>query len=523
MMMIRLLHRHRIVLALTIAFLAVACIISSHTEGTSVSLNATQHISSPMKAHLLDGSIAVFDHGGDIANRQISGTGMRYDPTLKTAVAVTAPIPLDSVVGVETFERVVNPGRTLLYSTLATAGTIIGATAAAVAIFGSCPTIYVDSAGTQVLQAESFSYSIAPLLAKRDVDRLQVASDGSGVVRLTVRNEALETHYVDQIELLEASHAPDELALPAARVGIIAVRHRVAGVTMHDRAGRNLADVLGAADERVFATDSLTLDRASRGGPADDYIDVTIPSAPGRDSVAIVLRARSSLLTTMLLYDEMLAGQGAKALDYVGKDLQRVTKLAQLADWYVKNLGLRVSVVTNDGREQRQIVRLVDFGPAAWRDVAVVVPATADHDSVHVRLAFLADAFRIDHLQVFGDLRELAPRSVPIARVLDRDGKLRPDAREVLLRTDDLQLQTWPGHEFKLEFDVGGDRTGIARTYFIAAQGYYTEWMRGRWLATDSTTDFAPLRKPVAPILQRWLITRDSLEQTFFRQRVPIV
>src|ERR1051326_7561797 len=522
-MTMRSLARHRGTLALTIALLAVACIISSHTEGRNVSLAETQHVSTPVKAHLLDGSIAVFDNGADIANRQISGTGMRYDATLKNAVAVTTPIPLDSVIGVETFERVVNPGRPLLYSTLATVGTTIGAALAAVAIFGSCPTIYVDSGGTQVLQAESFSYSIAPLLAKRDVDRLRVASDGSGIVRLAVRNEALETHYLDQIELLEASNAPDELALPAARSGIIAVRHPLTGVTMRDRAGRNLADVLGAADERVFATDSMTLERAARGGAAADYIDLTIPSAPGRDSVAIVLRARSSLLTTMLLYDEMLAGQGAKALDYVGRDLQRVTKLAQLADWYVKNIGMRVSVLTNDGREQRQIVRLVDFGPAAWRDVAVIIPAKAEHDSVHVRLAFLADAFRIDRVQVFGDLRELAPRSVPIARVLDRDGKLRPDAREMLLRTDDQQLQTWPGHEFKLEFDVGRERAGITRTYFVAAQGYYTEWMRSRWLATDSTTDFAPWSKPLAPILRHWLITRDSLEQTFFRQRVPIV
>jgi hypothetical protein len=64
----------------------------------------------------------------------------------------------------------------------------------------------------------------------------------------------------------------------------------------------------------------------------------------------------------------------------------------------------------------------------------------------------------------------------------------------------------------------------MKRTYFIAAQGYYVEWMRGRWLtANPSPKPFTPWSAPVAPILQRWLQTRDSLEATFFRQRVPIV
>lgn len=522
-MSLRSLLRHRVMLAFGAVLVVAACVISSNTHGESQPTSAPTVVRSPMKVHMFDGSIVVFTQGGTIGGGQVAGHGLRYEPTLKSATATTM-IPLDSVVGVETYDRTVNQGRTFLYSTVATAATLVGALAAAVAIFGSCPTIYADSAGTSVLQAESFSYSIAPLLEKRDVDRLNVVSDASGVVRVEVRNEALESHYIDQLELLEVRHASDELVLPAARAGIVAVRGATLPAAIRDRAGRDLRDVLGTADDRAFATDSSTLAGAARGDNSEDFIDIVVPKERGRDSIAVVLRARSSLLTTMLFYDQMLAGQGASALDYVGYDLQHVTKVAQLARWYVNHLGLRVSVLTNGGRDEQQIVRLVDFGPAAWRDVAAIVPAPADGDSVHIRLTFLADEFRIDRVLVSTDMRAVEPRSILVSRVLDGDDSPRPDVRDLLQKADDRRLQTWPGQRFVAEYDVGRETPGMKRTYFIAAQGYYVEWMRGRWLtANPSPKPFTPWSAPVAPILQRWLQTRDSLEATFFRQRVPIV
>lgn len=518
-MTVRSVLRHRVAL-LVVALIAVACVISSTTRARSVSKGEAL-ISTPVKAHLVDGSIVVFARGVSLGFGQIVGVGTRYDPTLRAGVPVQR-VALDSVVGVETYERQINPGRTLVYSTVTGAATVVATAALLVAIFGSCPTIYADSAGTMTLQAESFSYSIAPLLEKRDVDRLRLVADAAGVVRLDVRNEALESHYIDHLELLEATHRRDELVVPAPRAGLVALRMPHAPAEIRDRAGRDLRDVLDRPDNKVFATDSTTLARAAAGGAADDYIDLVVPKPQGRDSLAIVLRMRSSLLTTMFFYDRMLAGQGASALEYVGRDLQRVTKVAQLATWYVRHFGLRVSVMTDGGREELPVARLVDFGPAAWRDVAVIVPSRADGDSVHIRLTFLADAFRIDQVRVSSDIRTVAPRTLSVARVTDGSGSVRGDVRDVLQRADDRRLQTWPGQRFIAEFDVGV-APAMERTFFLAAQGYYVEWMRANWLKTPVGTAFAPWDEPVAPILRRWLSTRDSLEQRFFLQRVPIV
>jgi hypothetical protein len=511
-------RKARLPLLLSACTIVVACIVSTTTRGRPLSLTEAIAVTSPVKAHLRDGSVVVYHRGASVIGGTVTGTGWRYNATL-TDSQRAKPLPLDSVLGLETFERVVNPGRTLIYAPVSGVVSTVAVVALAVAIFGSCPTIYADSAGTPVLQAESFSYSIAPLLEKRDVDRLAVVPDSAGVVRLEVRNEALETHYIDHLELLEVRHRPDELAVPAGRGGPVAVGNLEVVPSVNDRAGRDVQRVLAAADDAAFSTDSATLARAAAGGPREDYLDLTIPRPRGRDSLAVVLRMRSSLLSTALFYEHMLARPGLRALDWIGHDLKHITAVAQLATWYVANFGLRVSVL--DGGRYRQVARLVDFGPAAWRNVAAVVPAVGA-DSVRIRLSFLADEWRIDRLAVAWDVRRPSQRTVPLARVTGGRREVRRDVREVLRRADDRRLQTSPGQRFFAEFDVGTSTS--SRTFMVAAQGYYSEWVRGSWIkaATDSTA-FRPSDAMVTRVLQSWIASKDSLERDFFRKRVPII
>src|SRR6266567_5399928 len=109
----------------------------------------------------------------------------------------------------ESFRRATNGSGTAIASTLATAGLLAAGVLAIVIAcsssdcFGNCPTVYADSAGVWALQAEGFSYTLGPAFETRDVDRLGIRPDRDGKIRLEVRNEALETEYFNQLELLE--------------------------------------------------------------------------------------------------------------------------------------------------------------------------------------------------------------------------------------------------------------------------------------------------------------------------------
>jgi hypothetical protein len=509
----------RVAIFVAAALAVAACVVATNNDVRELLMPASGvAVRAPTRMHLRDGGVAVFELGFRVSADSALGRATRYS-ALRDTIAVVAGVALADVTGAETFVREAAHERTLLYS----AGLVAGI-AGFKMVFGSCPTIYSLDGDSTRLESEAFSYSIAPLLEKRDVDLLAAGADHTGALRLEVRNEALETHQLDHMELVEVPHAVGETVLPSPFGDPVAVAEWASAATARDRAGRDVRGLLAAADDLAFGTHHERLARAAASDdPADqeDWIDVTVPRPAGADSVALVLRMRSSLLTTILFYDYMLARPGARALDWQAEELGRITTIAQLGRWYTGRLGLRVQV--RDDGEFRPVARLVDFGPIAWRNVAVVVPA-AERDSVRIRVSFLADEWRIDRAAVASRVRRVPPRTVPLSRVTDRAGTSREDARRALAAADGRYLTTMPGDRFEVHFQPGPSTS--ARTFLVATQGYYTEWVRGEWLrAPVDSAAFDPRRVRLSDVLRTWIERKPAFEREFFARdaRVPVL
>jgi hypothetical protein len=470
-------------------------------------------VTTPAKAHLTDGSVVLFPAGFRLERDTLFGTGTRYDASLLDS-APASPVPLRDVVGVEAFHRTVNAAATTVGSVFGLAATAVGVAALAVAIFGSCPTFYADSAGTAVLEAEGFSYSIATLFEARDVDRLRVGVDGDGVVRLEVRNEAAETHYINHLALLDVAHGTDETVVPDPLGAPLAVRGLRAPTVATARSGGDVHAQLAGADGAVFASDSATLWGADGTDPYD-HVDLVFDAGGAADSVGLVLRLRNSLLTTVLLYDVMLAGQGARAVDWLGQDLERIGPALELGQWYAGTMGIRVLVAEGDG--WRRVAWIRDVGPIAWKDVAVVLPAA--RDTLRVRLEFVADAWRIDRAALAVDVRRPAARDVAVARLTGPDGAGLPEALAAVRDADDQYLRTTPGQWFRAAF-APEPRDG-PRTFLLVSQGYYVEWMRPDWLRQPDR-GFTPSPAPLGEALARWRATRGDYERRFFASRLSV-
>jgi len=518
---------------LPLAFVLSACFIYRNVQVLPVERPAAPGdsvtVATPVKAHLFDGSTVVFRHGVRVAQGMVSGEGMRYSLTLQDSAAVTG-LSLDSVVGMESFRTVVDGPKTVLVSTLVTAGAFVASIAIACAIdpkcFGSCPTYYADSAGTLVLEAEGFSYSVAQLFEARDVDRLRFNTAPDGVMRLEVRNEAFETHFINHLELLEVRHASDETVLPDELNRPLVVRDIVAVARARDRLGRNVRAVLAAPDGEVYRTDAGTLGRA-RVGDLEDAIEIAVPLplplpvTPGGDSVVVVLRLRNSLLNTILFYDIMLGDPGARSLDWIGHDLQQVGPAVELAQWYQKRMGMQVAVRDADGF--RDVAHLKDTGPVAWKDVAIVVPIL-ERDSVRIRLRFPADNWRIDRVALATRYRRPPPVVHPLTDVQGATGQPDTTARASLAAADGRYLETTAGQRFTAAFEVdSAPPAGVTRTFLLASQGYYTEWVRRGWLvAPRASRTFVPSDTALAEAIARWRVTQDTLEARFMATRVPV-
>lgn len=494
----------------------VACVIQKPVVRQLDVRRPPTVVQSPVKAHLLDGSTVLYPFGVSLEGTTLRGNGQRY--LIGSSAPINAPrVSLDSVVGMESYSADVNVPASVALSLAGTVATAVVAAGAAVALLGSCPTFYADSAGTELLQAEGFSYAIAPLFEQRDVDRLRLTPTADGRVVLQVRNEMMETHYINQLELIEIRHPRNEQVVPDGSGRAIAINTNRLSASIHDRAGRDISRVVRAADNDVFSTIDSRLASVS---PADldDYIDIAVSSPTSADSVAIILDMRNSLLNTVLLYDHILGAPGIKSLDFLAKDLEHISNAVDMGRWYAGNMGMRVSVL--DGDKYRRVTRIGDSGPIAYHRMAVVVPAVRAGDGlVHVRLSFIADNWRIDEISVAGGWHRPSIRNVPISRVVVSDTAQTSASLAALKQPDESYVITVPGQSFRVEFDVGSGDT-LDRTWFLASQGYYTEWVRGDWIRNASGKPFTATNETLVDAIRGWRSKQSSMEERFYSQRI---
>ena len=508
--------RLRIPVALIVAAVTGACVIQQPAIRRLDATRLNQATTSPVKVHLKDGSTALYPAGVSRDGSAITGRGTQYSIGSRNPTSVTR-IPLDSVMGMESYGADVNVPASVL---LTVGGIALGAVAtagAAVAIFGSCPTFYDDSAGTELLQAEGFSYAIAPLFEQRDVDRLRLTPTADGRVVLHVRNEMLETHYINHLELIEASRSADEEVVPDQAGKAVTISSTRIDARMTDRSGRNLSELLRAPDENLFSTVDARLASVT-ANDLDDYIDITFDAPDTADTVAVVLDMRNSLLNTVLLYDHILGAPGLKSLDYLGKDLEKISNAVDMGRWYVANMGMRVSVL--DGDRYRRITRIGDSGPIAFHRMTVLVPVIKAQDGrVHVRLSFVADDWRIDQVAITRDWKRSTVRRIPVSRITVSNPEQRDAAVNALRKPDESYLITSPGQSFTVEFDAGSP-VASNRTWMLASQGYYTEWVRGNWIKNASGKPFEPTNQTLVEAIRGWRAKQGSMEKAFYSQRI---
>ncbi len=505
--------RLRSTVLLFIIILASACYVRVRKVEVDEVLDRMTAIRSPVKVHLLDGSVVVFPNGAFVTNDSVRGAGERFS-VLQQSLGDVDAVALDSTLGITHFSNRTKVGQSVVLSLVGTAAAAGLGMAAAVAIFGSCPTFYTDSSGTAVLQAEGFSYSIARLFESRDHDALR-GTPQHGVYTIEMRNEALETHYVNHLELLVYEHAPDARALPDGRGAVTVVRSLAPPLHARDRTGRDVQTALHTIDDVAYDTPDSRM-RALRSDDLMDHIDLSF-GVMQEDSVAIVMRLRNSLLTTVLFYDVMLADAGAEAIDWVAQDLEQIGAAADIGRWYVERMGLRVLVQQGDAYVEAG--RIPDAGPIAWKDVALLIPARRGV-ALNVRLEFPADSWRIDQVALAHHAERVVPVAVAPARVRHGDNSVDARALAAIAEPDDAYLITEPGRHVFIDFDVAPAKSGRVQSFLLASQGYYNEWIRPDWIRAGGNTRFSANDVSLFNAMQRWQQQRAQLEQRFYTSRI---
>jgi hypothetical protein len=160
-----------------------------------------------------------------------------------------------------------------------------------------------------------------------------------------------------------------------------------------------------------------------------------------------------------------------------------------------------------------------DQGPIAWKDIAVTLPVP-EGDRLRVRLSFVVDNWHIDWLAISPEVHRAAVRAVPLARVEVPDLGPLGGALENLAAPDETYVVTRPGEALQVGFEVGAVPDGRTRTFLLAAQGYYIEWMRRDWLNETPREPFQPSDASLIRAIRLWEAKRDTFQQQFESSRI---
>jgi hypothetical protein len=473
---------------------------------------------SPFKAHLKDGRIAIFSNGASFGN-EIIGQAKLYPPDLQNYTMISR-LDTSEVAAYSVFKEEVNVTRSTLVSLTATAATAAVTPFILIAIFGSCPTIYAPDEDMMELRGELFSNSIAPLLEARDLITVSGPIANRDKLQLEIRNEALETHYINHLELLEVSHSPGSFVVPTHRNQVVSLKEFTPPEKAYSKSGKNLNPLIGEYDpdseSEGYVFDNWS-ENITNNEPNWDYVNLIFPPVENRS--ALHLKLRNSLFTTVLLYDFYLSGQGADALDWIGNRLSTVSEAVALGGFHEKYMGLRVHQYL-DG-DYRKTARISNVGPVSWKDLAVPIEPSGE-DSVRIRLTFLADSWRIQSARLAQSVVEPDINILPATGLFDSENNELPQLQDIKSADKDY-LVTFPGQRFLVDFPITQPPIGLENSYLLAGQGYYIEWIRQDWVKDASYPDGLPYDSDLIISAQdRWKDVKTDFTATFFESKIPV-
>ncbi len=335
-----------------------------------------------------------------------------------------------------------------------------------IVISSSCPFVYVETPDGWRLAGEPFSGAVVRALQRPDLVPLPV--DAAGTVRTRIVAVSPETEYIDHASLVVVDHDPAVRALTTSEANVVLVAPAQGPTSAVDLAGHDVLPLL-ADDEWFWETD---MDGAvgDPGAVHGEGLVVTFRDPPvGPEGLALELHAGNTPWQA-LLWGAIEASMGDRIERFQRRGEDPARREPLLA--WRKATGLDLVVERRMDEDTWEEVAVVpSLGWVALRRLCVVLPPDPGPD-LTLRLRGGTGFWRIRHLG-------LAPivDADPAVAILPPRLVLGPedtDPRAALDRSDGVySVLPEPGQELALTFEPGPIPPDLARTAFLAVDGYY--------------------------------------------------
>lgn len=433
------------------------------------------------KIHLKNGDVSLMENWElNGLNDSIHGEGTVYDFNRNTIHEGKHTIKLEDIAIIETNQlneiKGMDKDRISTLSIMTGIDAMLGILCITnpKACFGSCPTFYIEGEHfIHQARAEGFSSSIAPILERRDVDALKY-STRNGRFKLTMKNEAWESHMVNELHLL---------AVPKDRFENI----------FQDKKGRFYS--CGSLLEFKHATSSTKygpikhlrkLDEQEYFSETDEYDLAKKESIllewlpPKSGNYGIALDFRQTLLTTFLLYSG-ISYMGDEFGDYFAKIETDEKYKNHISNPFRKLGNIDLFLWNEIDNSWETLDAIFETGPIAKN--LVLVPLNRNIEAgkpLKLKIEMSKGMWRIDCVALTPIKKLVEPLKVDPSSITAIYGENY--SVEQVKFDDDKYVVSFPGDVYDFQFDLPDISANQEYELFLSTKGYYLEWIRQAWI-----------------------------------------
>jgi len=432
-----------------------------------------------LKAHLKNGDVCIFRDSWrvDTMRNTILGTAECYDFQRKQKSAGEATVAIDDVAIFETNKKLKGTETTRIAAlSILALGDIIGALICQSnpkACFGSCPTFYInENDNFHYANAEGFSNAILPSMEYGDVDALNNPTMSENTFSLTMKNEALETHCVNEVRLLAHPRKAGQRVYQSPTDDFYLCENTYIARQVTAPEG-DITALINANDrqERFSLSDEQNLN--SKEAIYLDFKDLENPNDLG-----LIVNFRQTIMTTYFIYS-MMGYMGDRVGDFAAKMEIEGTATDKLKNSIMKELGdIDVYVWNKNNKDWELQSGFIETGPIAFNHQILPLNTQTAGNDLKLKIVLNKGLWRIDYMALTNIKKQVQPLEIAPDNIL-YEGCIDHVAL-AQINAPDRHLISMPGDARKFNFTLPEDHDDYE--LFLYSKGYYLEWMRESWI-----------------------------------------
>jgi hypothetical protein len=385
----------------------------------------------------------------------------------------TESIPFTDIEMIWLKER--NPGASTL-ATLGVVAAVAGGTFLAVlAIVAltkgtSCPILYARDNMNFEREGEIYSGAVFREIERTDYLKLHHLAEHKGAYTLKISNEAEETQYTDEVNLLVVDHPKGSSVFVGSDGVVHMIQNPIPAVSAEDLKGTDFTAALKAPDNRMWSANPF---HRNPENPADLKSGITLkfPKPVEAQKAKLVVRLGNTFWVDNI-FVRFIGLMGDSMNPWYHRTAQS-PQFKERAESFVKKQGIALRAQLLEEGKWKDIGYFHPTGPVGLQDDILEFPVDGMlSNTLTIKLDggtffWMIDYAAIDYsADLAAEINEVAP-----VEAIDESGQ---DVRESLFCSDDISYtMPKPGNFAVLKFPAPPKKPDIERSFILESEGYY--------------------------------------------------